>query len=119
MPAGVDNLERLEEEACREIAAAATLQALTEVRARYLGKKGSVAEVLRGIGDLAGDQRARIGQLANSAKRRIEMVVSERRRALERGQRDRTLGAERLDITLPGAEDPRAGHLHPVTRVFR
>ncbi|MCH7645060.1 MAG: phenylalanine--tRNA ligase subunit alpha [Myxococcales bacterium] len=119
MPAGVDNLERLEEEACREIAAAASLQALTEVRARYLGKKGSVAEVLRGIGDLAGDQRARIGQLANSAKRRIEMVVSERRRALERGQRDRTLGAERLDITLPGAEEPRAGHLHPVTRVFR
>jgi hypothetical protein len=40
MPAGVDNLERLEEEARREIAAAASLQALTEVRARYLGKKG-------------------------------------------------------------------------------
>ncbi len=77
MPAGVDNLERLEEEARREIAAAASLQALTEVRARYLGKKGSVAGVLRGIGDLAGDERARIGQRANSAKQRIEEVASE------------------------------------------
>jgi len=119
MPAGVDNLERLEAEARREIAAAASLQALTEVRARYLGKKGSVAEVLRGIGALAGDERARVGELANSTKQRIEEAVAERRRGLERSGRDRALEAERLDITLPGAAEPRAGRLHPVTRVFR
>jgi phenylalanyl-tRNA synthetase alpha chain len=119
MPAEVDNLERLEEEARREIAAVASLQALTDVRARYLGKKGSVAGVLRGIGGLAGDERARVGELANSTKQRIEEAVADRRRALERSDRDRVLDAERLDITLPGAAEPRAGRLHPVTRVFR
>ncbi|HEX9813928.1 MAG TPA: phenylalanine--tRNA ligase subunit alpha, partial [Myxococcota bacterium] len=119
MSAGFDNLERLEEEARREIAAVASLQALTEVRARYLGKKGSVAGVLRSIGNLASDERARVGQLANTTKQRIEEAVAERRRALERSGRDRALGAERLDTTLPGVAEPPAGHLHPVTRVFR
>ncbi len=119
MPAGVDNLERLEEAARREITAVATLQALTEVRARYLGKKGSVAEVLRGIGELDADARARVGQVANTTKTRIEAAVAEKRLALEHSARDRALQSERLDITLPGAEEPRAGRLHPVTRVFR
>ncbi|HXV36214.1 MAG TPA: phenylalanine--tRNA ligase subunit alpha [Myxococcota bacterium] len=119
MPTGVDNLERLEAEARRAIAAAETLQALTEVRARFLGKKGSVAEVLRGIKDLDAEQRARVGQLANASKQRIEQAVAERRSALEHGARERALEAERLDVTLPGAEIPRLGHLHPVTRVFR
>jgi len=119
MPAGAENLERLEEEARREIAEAPSLQALTEVRARYLGRKGSVAGVLRGIGGLAADERARVGQLAHATKERIENAVGERRRALARSDRDRSLGAERLDVSLPGAEEPREGRLHPVTRVFR
>jgi phenylalanyl-tRNA synthetase alpha chain len=119
MPVGVDNLERLESDALREVADAAGLQALIEVRARYLGKKGSVAQVLRGIGTLSSEERARVGQEANATKQRIETGVAERRAELERQARDRTLESERLDITLPGVEEPRLGSLHPITRVFR
>jgi phenylalanyl-tRNA synthetase alpha chain len=119
MSVGVDNLERLEADARREIAEAPSLQALTTVRAGYLGKKGSVAEVLRGIGALAGDERAQVGQAANATKQRIEQCVAERRAELERGQRDRALGSENLDVTLPGVEQPPSGNLHPITRVFR
>jgi phenylalanyl-tRNA synthetase alpha chain len=119
MSVGVDNLERLEADARREIEEASGLQALTAVRARYLGKKGSVAEVLRGIGALTGDERARVGQAANAAKQRIEQCAAQRRLDLERSKRDQVLDSESLDITLPGVEDPPSGNLHPITRVFR
>ena len=78
MPAGSENLEALEREAREAIAAASTRQDLTEVRARYLGRKGSVSEFLRGIGDLDAGERSRAGQAANAAKQRIERWVAAR-----------------------------------------
>ena len=77
------NLEELLAEAREAIAAAATPHALNEVRARFLGKKGSVSQLLRGIGGLSPEERARVGQEANRAKRAIEDEVSARRDALE------------------------------------
>ena len=118
MSPGSTNLDALLAEAHTAIAAAETQQALIEIRARFLGKKGSVAGVLRGIGRLEPEERARVGQAANAAKREIEERVAERRDALERGATGRALAEHRLDITLPGAMPP-AGHLHPVTRVTR
>jgi phenylalanyl-tRNA synthetase alpha chain len=111
MSTGSPNLDALLAEARAAIEAAQTQQALIEIRARFLGKKGSVARVLRGIGELAADERARVGQAANAAKREIEERVAQRRHALEHS-------ATGLDVTLPGAAPP-AGHLHPVTRVTR
>jgi len=115
---GSPNLEALLDEARSAIASATTAQALTEIRASFLGKKGSVARVLRGIGELASDERARVGQAANAAKREIESWVVERRAALERSATGRALTEHQLDVTLPGAA-PRAGHLHPITHITR
>jgi phenylalanyl-tRNA synthetase alpha chain len=111
-------LADLEAEARAAIARAPTLQALTEVRAGYLGRKGALSGVLRGIGALPGEERARAGEAANAAKERIEAWVAERRGVLERAGRESDLAAQRLDVTLPGAGAP-LGHLHPVTRVAR
>jgi len=69
--AGAD-LEALEARAREEISAATTLQGLTEVRARALGKKGSLSEVLRGLGRLPAEERGPAGQAANAAKQRLE-----------------------------------------------
>ncbi|MDH5534210.1 MAG: phenylalanine--tRNA ligase subunit alpha, partial [Betaproteobacteria bacterium] len=118
MSAGSPNLEALLSEARTAIDSAETLQSLIEVRARYLGKKGSLAALLRGIGSLAADARARAGQEANAAKREIEAWVAARREALERGTQGRALAEHRLDVTLPGAAPP-AGHLHPITHIAR
>jgi phenylalanyl-tRNA synthetase alpha chain len=112
------DLEALEGRARAEIAAAEDLQALTGVRARYLGKKGSVAELLRSIGGLEPSERARVGKSANAAKRRIEELVEARRDELERAGHARALTRRSLDVTLPGAA-PAAGHLHPITHVTR
>ena len=118
MSAEQRKLEALAERAREEIAGAQTPQALTAVRAAYLGRKGSVSQLLRGIGDLAPQERARMGQVANAVKQRIEGFVAERRAALERGARERALRTGAVDVSLPGAE-PALGHLHPVTRVMR
>jgi phenylalanyl-tRNA synthetase alpha chain len=118
MASQVDSLASLEEEAGAAIAAASGLQALTEVRARFLGRKGTLSGLLRSIGGLEPAERARMGQLANATKERIEQRVAERRSELERDALDRRLGGTQLDATLPGARSPR-GHLHPVTLVER
>src|SRR5215470_12763007 len=133
---GSNDLDALLAEAERAVASADTSQALTEVRARFLGRKGSLSELLRGIGELSPEARGRAGQAANDAKRRIEALVAARREALgppapdharhaRHGRvlrlarllaRDRARGGDRLE-QLRGAEHParspgarRAGH---------
>jgi len=118
MTAEKPDLGTLEERASVEIAAAGDLHELTAVRARYLGKKGSVAALLRSIGDLAPSERGRAGQEANAAKQRIEAAASARRGELERAGREQVLASQRLDVSLPGIAAP-AGHLHPITHVTR
>ncbi|MEE9279919.1 MAG: phenylalanine--tRNA ligase subunit alpha [Myxococcota bacterium] len=115
---GAQNLASLATEAREAIARATTVQALREVRASFLGKNGSVAQLLRGIGDLDPAERASIGQAANASKQRIEQWVQERRDTIERELQGRSLSDYRLDVTLPGAAPPR-GHLHPITLVER
>jgi len=112
------DLDVLEQSARADIAAAATPQALLEVRASYLGKKGSVAGVLRSIGKLAPEQRGPIGQRANQAKGRIEGWVAARKDSLESADVESQLSGQQLDVTLPGS-GTAPGSLHTVTRVMR
>jgi phenylalanyl-tRNA synthetase alpha chain len=115
---GSGELEQLEREALDAIARATSLQELREVRARYLGRKGSLSGLLRGIGELAPEARAAAGEALNRAAARIEAQAAERQQALERAAADRSLRERVLDATLPGLSPPR-GHLHPVTLVER
>jgi len=115
--AGAD-LEAILQEAQRALARAGSLQELAEVRARFLGRKGSVTALLRGIGELAPAERTRVGREANRAKSQIEAWAAERRTALESDARGRALEERALDVTLPAAAPPR-GHLHPVTQLER
>ena len=118
MRGGVESLESLEGEARDAITGATTLQALREARARFLGRSGSVAELLHGIGNLDQEQRAQVGQAVNTSKENIERWVGERRAALERERQDRSLEDYRLDASLPGSA-PHQGHLHPITLIER
>ena len=105
-------------EAERALAAAATPQELIEVRARFLGKKGSLSGVLRGLGALAPAERAALGAAANQAKARIEAWADARKAALEAAGQAESLASGRLDVSLPGAAPPR-GRLHPVSVIER
>ncbi len=118
MASGVEDLARLEQEARDAIASAATPQALVEVRARYLGRKGSISTRLRSIGSLDSAERGRVGQAVNAAKQRVEEWVSARRSELREGRNEQALREHRIDVTLPGAA-LEAGHVHPLTLIER
>ncbi len=118
MSVTAETLAALEREAAEAIAAAPTAQALIETRARFLGRKGTLRAVLRGVGELPPPERARLGALANAARDRVEALVQARREALERAGLVSALTGGRLDTTLPGVALPRGRH-HPVTRVAR
>jgi len=118
LPGEPSGFEEILEQARGEIGEAATPQALTAVRARYLGRKGSISAQLRSLGSLDPAARKARGQAVNAAKQQVEDQVAARRAELEGGARARELADNRLDITLPGAAPP-AGHLHPLTHVTR
>ena len=112
------NLGKLEREARAALEAAGNTQALTEARARFLGRKGSLSSLLRRIGELDAAERVRVGQAVNTSKQRIEAWFQERRRELEEQAQSHALERYELDVTLPGVAPPR-GHLHPVTLIER
>jgi phenylalanyl-tRNA synthetase alpha chain len=114
----VRTLAALEEEARKAVAGAEDLRALQEVRARLLGKKGSLSAVLRGVGQLPLEERGAAGARANATKEFLEAMLEERHLELERRDQARALERRRLDVTLPGAHGP-LGCLHPITRVER
>ena len=101
-----------------DLAAAADAAALDAVRVRYLGRKGSLATILRGLGDLDPAERPAAGKLANDVKQRLEAAFQARKDALEAAAQAARLRAERLDVTLPGRPRP-VGRLHPSTQVLR
>ena len=109
-------LAALVAEARAAFAAAPTLQELRELRARFLGRKGSVSTRLRAIGALPQAERAAAGEALNRAAAEIESAAGERERALESASSAASLRERTLDVTLPGVT-PARGALHPVTRV--
>ena len=105
-------LDALEAEATVAVAAADE-GALEDLRVRYLGRRGSLTTILRGLGDLPPEARPVVGQRANAVKAAIEGALEARRLALRAAARV-GLAADRLDSTLPG-RPPMLGGLHPLT----
>lgn len=112
-----DQLEQLRQQALAAVAAAATEEVLQEVRVRFLGRKGELTGLMKGLGALPADERPQVGQLVNLVKDEVEAAVEQ---ALERSRRDaiaQKLATERIDVTLPGRIRCK-GSKHPVTLVI-
>ncbi|MCI6501629.1 MAG: phenylalanine--tRNA ligase subunit alpha [Clostridia bacterium] len=91
---------------------------LEQIRIQYLGKKGELTSVLRGMGSLSAEERPVIGQLANDVRVYIEKAIAEKSAELNKQKLEMKLKSERLDVTMPGTL-PAAGHVHPLTKVQR
>lgn len=87
---------------------------LERVRIAFLGRKGRLTEVMRGVGALAPEERPAVGELANALKRRVDERIQSLRDRWNGERRERELRGERLDVTLPGRSFPY-GHTHPLT----
>ena len=91
-----------------------TMAALNDVRVEFLGKKGEFTTLLRGLKELAQEERPRIGQIVNEARGQIEALLEKKREELRVRDMEEKLANERLDVTLPGRHQWQ-GHLHPLT----
>jgi phenylalanyl-tRNA synthetase alpha chain len=112
-----EELERLQKEAVISISRASTEKEISEIRVKYLGKKGSITQVLKSLGTLPESDRREIGQRANQLKESTETRIEEALLQIRERERSETLEKEKIDVTLPGRRIP-AGKRHPLTQTL-
>jgi phenylalanyl-tRNA synthetase alpha chain len=114
-----EKVGQLRAEAEADIAAAAGLDELEELRVRYLGRRAELTRILRGIGELPPEERGAVGQAANAARRTLEALLADRRTELEAGRLEGGLAAEAVDVTLPGSPPVPVGSRNLLIRTLR
>lgn len=113
----MQELQQILDQALQQFAAISDEAELEQVKARYLGKEGSLTGLLKGLGKLSAEERPAAGARINQVKQGIEAALQQRRDALLQNKLAQKLAAESLDVTLPG-RGLNTGGLHPVTRTL-
>ncbi|HRF09076.1 MAG TPA: phenylalanine--tRNA ligase subunit alpha [Xanthobacteraceae bacterium] len=113
------DLSKLESELLAQVAGAADEAALEAVRVSALGKKGSVSELLKGLGALSPDERKTEGAKINALRDRITAALDEKKSALKEKAIAAKLAADTVDVTLPVRAAPaEQGRIHPISQVI-
>lgn len=108
-------IKELREEAAKAVnELSKSLNDLNDVRVKYLGKKGELTSLLRGLGQISAEDRPRIGQIVNDARQEIEKIIAEKNEILKAKAMEEKLAKEKIDVTLDGRRPPH-GHIHPLT----
>ena len=114
----MQSLEDIKAEAAAAIDAAADIASLEELRVSYLGKKGALTGLLKGLGQLSAEERPKAGAEINAVKQVLNEQLNSRRDALQSEALSAQLATEAIDVTLPGRR-AEAGALHPITRTIQ
>lgn len=112
-----EQIESLKKQALEEIAKSENSKELNDLRVKYLGKKGELTSILRGMGELSPEERPKMGALVNSAKQEVENEIQEKEKELAKKELQERLEKEEIDITLP-SQKIRRGSKHPLNRVI-
>ena len=112
-----EQIEQIKQKSIEEIKNSTDLKNLEELRVKYLGKKGELTAVLRGMKQLSPEERPIIGNLVNEAKAKVENLIEEKEILFKKEELNKKLENEKIDITLPGSKIKR-GSLHPVNRII-
>jgi len=113
----MEQLQQILEQALAQFAVISDEAELEQVKAKYLGRDGSLTALLKGLGKLSNEERPAAGARINQVKQSIEAALQQRRDAIAQAKLAARLAAESLDVTLPG-RGISAGGLHPVTRTL-
>ena len=112
-----EQIEQIKVNALKEIEQAKDLKELNEVNVKYLGKKGELTAVLRGMGALSAEERPVIGSLVNVIRDELEKAISEKEEKFKAEEMEAKLAKEKIDITLP-ANKIKRGSKHPLNRII-
>ncbi len=113
-----EQVKQIKESALKEMQAVNSLQELDAVRVKYLGKKGELTQILRGMGSVSAEERPVIGGLVNEARDAIETAIQERNAYLKEAERNAKLVTETIDVTMPGRKQ-EVGSYHPITQIIQ
>ena len=114
----MEELEQILGQALKQFAEVDDEAELEQVKARYIGKEGSLSVLLKGLGKLSAEERPAAGARINNVKQKIDAALQQRREVLQLHKLSSKLAEESLDVTLPGRGLCKGG-LHPVTRTLQ
>ena len=112
-----EQIEQIKQRANEEILKVNDIKVLNEVKVKYLGKKGELTSILRGMGTLSPEERPVIGGLVNAVRDEIENAISEKEEMFKKEELNKKLEKEKIDITLPSKKQIR-GSKHPLNRTI-
>ena len=112
-----EEIIQIEKKAIKEVELSQDIKTLEEAKVKYLGKKGELTAILRGMGALSPEERPVIGSLVNEVREKIETVFNQKEEELKNKEVEEKLKAEKIDITLPSTKIKR-GSKHPINRVI-
>ena len=112
-----EQIEKIRQEALTAIANAEDAKQLDEAKVKYLGKKGELTAVLRGMGALSAEERPVIGGFVNVVKTELEEQIKQKEEMYEKAELNRKLQEETIDITLPSSKI-KTGSKHPLNRII-
>ena len=112
-----EQIEQIRKNATEEISKVTDARELNDIRVKYLGKKGELTAVLRGMGALSAEERPVIGSLVNVVRDELEKLISEKEEFYKQEELNRKLETEKIDITLPATKVKR-GSKHPLNRII-
>jgi len=114
-----DKLQQIKEETLRKLGEAADEKDLESLNVSVLGRSGSLTEILRTMGKLEKEERAKVGQAANQVKRELEEAITAQRARIAELMQQKRFEREALDVTEPGVHKRPVGRLHPMTQTYR
>ena len=112
-----NKLAQIKEDVLAHLSQANDLETLENIRIKYLGKKGELTAVLKGMGGLSAEERPVIGALANEIRTLLEQEIDSKKAELLKKETEERLKKEVIDVTMPGKVQPK-GNLHPLTQVL-
>jgi len=112
-----DQISNIRIAAEAELAACTAPDKLEELRVKYLGKKGELTAVLKGMGGLSAEERPIVGALANEVREFLEESIETKRNALESAALNEKIANEKIDVTMPGKRGA-VGKIHPLNAVL-
>ncbi len=114
----MEDLNKLQNQIEEELSVARDADALEQWRIKYLGRKGMMNNLFRGLGEVIAEERATHGKALNQFRKLVVDAFEDRQQAVKEADLQAELTAEGVDVTLPGRR-PQVGHIHPISRTLR
>lgn len=112
-----EEIAKMKEISVKEISSCKEEKELKELKVKYLGKKGELTTILRGMGNLSSEERPVIGSLVNQVRDELEALIQEKEKEFKRKELEKKLKTENIDVTEP-SKKVNLGSLHPITQII-